>query len=373
MGELVPHFGLTAAVLKHFDSHQKDPEKGKNARPFTQAPCTSAPTRTSPPDLPVRPTHAHPPDPAAISSASSRWRPLSALCGACSEFSPCRSAAAPRTCTRRSCSPSSSTTPRSGASARTSSRQAQHLPQLLLPRHELGHHAHAIRHHIPSKKLHKRLGIASVDQYYRNRLLRWAGHVTHMPMSRITRKLLTGWVAHPRPTGSPPMTFDRTLQKALIRCRQPPDLCVRRKIGADQVEWRSVVDQTPLMPRSKPTAYAERSAKSLRAPTTAQLLRCSPPADITRRPRRRTPPRQQLQPSPQTPLPPPPVPIEVLDEASAPTDRRRTTPKTSTSRRRTRQSSVPNMNSNGSDRRRTLEAPITPTWLGTCSTSTIRE
>ena len=44
-------------------------------------------------------------------------------------------------------------------------------------------------------------------------------------------------------------------------------------------------------------------------------------------------------------------------ETSAPADRRRTTPKTTKSRRRTRQPSVSNMNSNGSERRRTLEAP----------------
>ena len=44
-------------------------------------------------------------------------------------------------------------------------------------------------------------------------------------------------------------------------------------------------------------------------------------------------------------------------QTSAPADRRRTTPKTTKSRRRTRQSSESNMNSNGSERRRTLEAP----------------
>ena len=32
--------------------------------------------------------------------------------------------------------------------------------------------AHTIRHHIPSKKLYKRLNIAAVDQYYHRRLLR---------------------------------------------------------------------------------------------------------------------------------------------------------------------------------------------------------
>ena len=38
------------------------------------------------------------------------------------------------------------------------------------------------RCHIPSVQLYRRLGIAAVEQYYRRRLLRWAGHVSRMPM-----------------------------------------------------------------------------------------------------------------------------------------------------------------------------------------------
>ena len=89
--------------------------------------------------------------------------------------------------------------------------------------------AHTIRHHIPSKQLYKRLGIAAVDQYYHRRLLRWAGHVPRMPMSRAPRQLLTGWVASPRPIGSPLMTRGRTLKKVLVRCGQSPDFAVWNK------------------------------------------------------------------------------------------------------------------------------------------------
>ena len=54
------------------------------------------------------------------------------------------------------------------------------------------------------------------------------------------------------------MTFGRTLKKALVRCGQSPDFGVWSKVAADRVEWRKLFDQTPLMPRPKPTAYAEQ-------------------------------------------------------------------------------------------------------------------
>ena len=118
--------------------------------------------------------------------------------------------------------------------------------------------AHTIRHHIPSKQLYKRLGIAAVDQYYHRRLLRWAGHVSRMPMSRAPRQLLTGWVANPRPIGSPLMTWGRTLKKALVRCGQSPDFAVWSKVAANRGEWRKLWGQKTPLPRPKPTAYAEQ-------------------------------------------------------------------------------------------------------------------
>ena len=118
--------------------------------------------------------------------------------------------------------------------------------------------AHTIRHHIKSKQLYKRLGIAAVDQYYHRRLLRWAGHVSRMPMSRVQRQLLTGWVAHSRPTGSPLMTFGRTLKKALLQCGQSPGFSVWSKVAADRVEWRKLCGQMTPTPRPKPTAFDEQ-------------------------------------------------------------------------------------------------------------------
>jgi len=74
---------------------------------------------------------------------------------------------------------------------------------------------HTFRHQITTSNLFRRLNLLYIDSYYHNRLLRWAGHVARMPMSRAPRQLLTSWVAHSRPAGCPQMTWGRTLENAL--------------------------------------------------------------------------------------------------------------------------------------------------------------
>ena len=97
---------------------------------------------------------------------------------------------------------------------------------------------HIIKHHIHNADLHKRLSIHSLNYYYNSRLLRWAGHVARMDMTRIPRKLLTGWVAHPRPNGRPYMTFGHTLKKALKAKKLPTAFAKWRMIAANRPLWR---------------------------------------------------------------------------------------------------------------------------------------
>jgi len=119
--------------------------------------------------------------------------------------------------------------------------------------------AHAIRHHISSKQLFGRLGLQALDTYYHHRILRWAGHVARMPMSRVPRKLLTSWVEHRRPTGSPQMTWGRTLKKALKRSDIPTDFATWSTLAQDRQKWRAAVhakDTHPPLPTPAPPAGA---------------------------------------------------------------------------------------------------------------------
>jgi hypothetical protein len=73
---------------------------------------------------------------------------------------------------------------------------------------------HTMKHRITFKSLLERLGVGTFGSYYNRRLLRWAGHVAHMPINRMPRKLLAGWAEHAWPVGCPQMTWGRTINKA---------------------------------------------------------------------------------------------------------------------------------------------------------------
>ena len=100
-----------------------------------------------------------------------------------------------------------------------------------------------------------------------------------MPMARIPRKLLTGWVANPRPLGHPYMTWGHTLKKALKAFDIPTTF-----EGWQIFSWRAgatspvlylllfhlqALDQLPLNgnvrteEREKPTHLKEKTNKKL--------------------------------------------------------------------------------------------------------------
>jgi hypothetical protein len=104
---------------------------------------------------------------------------------------------------------------------------------------------------ITTEKLCERLHICSLDTYYNSRLLRWVGHVARMPMDRMPRKLLTGWVNHKRPVGAPQMTYGRTVNKAL-KSKDLPTVFAgrggRNKLAKKRLEWRKSTSKYSLTP-----------------------------------------------------------------------------------------------------------------------------
>ena len=120
--------------------------------------------------------------------------------------------------------------------------------------------AHTIRHRISSKNLLKRLHIEPLDTYYHRRILRWAGHVSRMPMSRAPRKLLTGWVANSRPIGCPQMTWGRTLKKALLCNGLSSEFTKWRELAANRDQWRVICGSTSRHTKNKAQLITSRQA-----------------------------------------------------------------------------------------------------------------
>jgi hypothetical protein len=98
--------------------------------------------------------------------------------------------------------------------------------------------AHTMKHRIISKSLFESLGVGSFDSYFNRRLLRWAGHVARMPMDRMPRMLLIGWVEHARPVGCPQMTWGRTLNKVLKSYDLPTNFEQWSTLAADRRVWQ---------------------------------------------------------------------------------------------------------------------------------------
>ena len=102
---------------------------------------------------------------------------------------------------------------------------------------------HTIKHHIKSQTLYTRLGITNFDKYCNKRLLSWAGHMARMPMARLPRKMLTGWVSHARPVGAPQMTVGRTPNKSLKSAGISTDFNRWHKLAQDRVAWRRNINK----------------------------------------------------------------------------------------------------------------------------------
>ena len=99
---------------------------------------------------------------------------------------------------------------------------------------------HTWQHHISTGELEQRLGVDAIDTYLRRRQLRWLGHVARMDHGqRLPRRMLSSWVPHPRPRGAPPMTYGRTIERALLEF--DIDRHNWASLAADRVAWRETL------------------------------------------------------------------------------------------------------------------------------------
>jgi hypothetical protein len=128
--------------------------------------------------------------------------------------------------------------------------------------------AHVEAPYISTEDLTRRLGLDTADFYVARRQLGWLGHVARMDYTVLTvrgcgapylrlpraRRMLSCWVAHPRPRGAPRMTYGRSVGKALdtfgLDRNKWPEL------AADRLAWRAMLRSG--VRRAVPTCTARR-------------------------------------------------------------------------------------------------------------------
>ena len=98
---------------------------------------------------------------------------------------------------------------------------------------------HTWKHRISTDKLLARVGLRTIESYINRRQLQWAGHVLRMPFERLPRKMLTCWVASPRPRGCPQFTYGRGLYKALRRANIEKNSWTA--LAMDRDKWRGMI------------------------------------------------------------------------------------------------------------------------------------
>jgi hypothetical protein len=98
-------------------------------------------------------------------------------------------------------------------------------------------------YHISTSSLFKKLGLQDIDHYFHCRILRWAGHVSRMPLRRLPRKLITSWLTEPRLPGGQQMSWSKTLKSALAAKDIPEAYSEWAKLAADRPKWRELISK----------------------------------------------------------------------------------------------------------------------------------
>jgi hypothetical protein len=112
---------------------------------------------------------------------------------------------------------------------------------------------------ISTWELTQELGLESIDVYVKRRLLRFVGHIALMPFDRTPRRMLSSWVAAPRPSGGQLMTYGRSVFKALDAFGI--DHSSWSTLAQDRAAWRGAIHGELLAegpPRRAAAAAADR-------------------------------------------------------------------------------------------------------------------
>ena len=111
---------------------------------------------------------------------------------------------------------------------------------------------HTYEHRLSTQALGTELGLSAMDTYVDRRQLRWLGHVARMDFDeRLPRKMLSAWVAAPRPNGAPELTYGRSIAKALDRFNIGHEWWP--ELAADRAAWRETLRKLRPPPNFVPT------------------------------------------------------------------------------------------------------------------------
>jgi hypothetical protein len=118
---------------------------------------------------------------------------------------------------------------------------------------------------ITCEEVLKKVGLRTIEVYIHRRQLRWVGHVSRMPWSRLPRKLMSAWCGVARPASGPEYRWGDGVERALSAVK----LGVRdwHKVAADRVAWRELVgghgeDKTRRDVYAKTYRTSRRSARA---------------------------------------------------------------------------------------------------------------
>jgi hypothetical protein len=106
---------------------------------------------------------------------------------------------------------------------------------------------------ISTWELTQQLGLDSMDNYVHRRQLQYLGHVSRMPFERMPRRMLSAWVAAPRPAGGQLMTYGRSINHALDSFGI--DRSTWPALAADRAAWRGAIHGA-LLNGGRPTRAA---------------------------------------------------------------------------------------------------------------------